>query len=68
MPSRKKEPQTQRQYYTILEVCTMLNLSRSKVHDLIENEHLPVEKFGAALRVPMEPFQRWLAQRRQQGS
>src|SRR2546421_12483814 len=51
MPARKKEPQAQRQYYTIQEVCTMLNLSRSKVHDLIENEQLPVEKFGAALRV-----------------
>ncbi len=46
----------------------MLDLSRSKVHDLIENEHLPVEKFGTALRVPMEPFHRWLVQRSQQES
>ena len=65
MPARKKEPQAQRQYYTIPEVCIILGLGRTKVLDLIRKEQLPVEKFGAASRVPIAKFQDWLEQRAQ---
>ena len=65
MPARKKEPQTQSQYYTIAEICILLNLGRTKVHELIRKEQLPVEKFGTACRVPVAKFQDWLEQRAQ---
>jgi len=65
MPARKKEPRTLPQYYTIPEVCIILGLGRTKVLDLIRKEQLPVEKFGAASRVPMTKFQDWLEQRAQ---
>ena len=65
MPAKRKEPHTQSQYYTIAEICILLNLGRTKVHELIRKEQLPVEKFGAASRVPMAKFQNWLEQRAQ---
>ncbi len=61
MPARKREPRTQPRYYTIQEVCVILG--RGKVIDLIRHERLPVEKFGMALRIPIEGFEQWLAQR-----
>jgi len=65
MPARKKEPRTKVQYYTLAEICVILNLGRTKVHDLIQREQLPVEKFGSASRVPIAQFEEWLAQRTQ---
>jgi excisionase family DNA binding protein len=65
MPARKKEPRTQPEYYTVAEVCIILNLGRTKVFDLIRKEQLPMEKFGSASRVPIVQFQEWLAQRAQ---
>ncbi len=66
MPARKKEPKTQPQYYTIPEVCIILSLGRTKVHELVRKEQLPLEKFGHASRVPVAKFQEWLLQRSQE--
>jgi excisionase family DNA binding protein len=43
----------------------MLGLGRTKVYDLIKREHLPVQKFGRATRVPVKHFQQWLQERPQ---
>lgn len=66
MGARKREPQTLSQYYTIQEVCIILKLGRTKIFHLIRQEHLPVEKFGQASRIPAEKLQRWLEQRAQE--
>ena len=49
---------------TIPQVAQALNLGRTKVYELIWKEHLPVQRFGRAVRVPKEDLQRWLEERR----
>jgi excisionase family DNA binding protein len=51
---------------TIPQVCKVLGLGRTKVYELIQNEGLPVVRFGKAVRVSPESLQRWLAKREQQ--
>ncbi len=67
MPRRRqlqgKLPETQ--FHTIQDVCLILCLGRTKVYDLIKREHLPVQKFGRATRVPIKRFQQWLQERPQ---
>jgi excisionase family DNA binding protein len=51
---------------TIPQVCKVLGLGRTKVYELIQNEGLPVVRFGKAVRVSPESLQRWLEKREQQ--
>ena len=53
------------QLWTITQVSKALNLGRTKVYQLIWNEHLPVQRFGRAVRVSPLELQRWLAEREQ---
>ena len=63
--SRHKTPSTvQPLYYTIADVCRLLGLSRTKVNLLIRCEHLPTEKFGTAVRIPITDFETWRESRR----
>jgi excisionase family DNA binding protein len=48
---------------SIADVCSMLHLSRPKLHDLIMHEGLPTIKFGRAVRISPTSLQRWLANR-----
>lgn len=48
---------------TIPQVAKALNLGRTKVYELIWKEHLPIQKFGRAVRVSKEDLQRWLEER-----
>ena len=48
---------------TIPQVCKALGLGRTKVYELIQNEGLPVVRFGKAVRVSPGSLQRWLARR-----
>lgn len=48
---------------TIPQVAKALNLGRTKVYELIWKEHLPVQKFGRAIRVSKEDLQHWLEER-----
>ena len=47
----------------IPQVARMLSLSRTKVYELIENEGLPVVRFGRAVRVSLAALQQWLDKR-----
>ena len=47
----------------IPQVAKMLSLSRTKVYELIENEGLPVVRFGRAVRVSLAALQQWLDKR-----
>jgi excisionase family DNA binding protein len=40
------------QFMTVAETCTVLNLARSTVYDLIRRGDLPVRRFGRVLRIP----------------
>jgi excisionase family DNA binding protein len=53
------------QLWTIAQVSKALNLGRTKVYQLIWKEHLPVQRFGRAVRVSPLELQRWLAEREQ---
>ncbi len=54
------------QLWTISQVSKALNLGRTKIYELIWKEHLPVQKFGRAVRVSPVELQRWLEERGQQ--
>ncbi|HEY7415630.1 MAG TPA: helix-turn-helix domain-containing protein [Ktedonobacteraceae bacterium] len=43
---------------TIPQVAQALNLGRTKVYELIWKEHLPVQRFGRAVRVSREPVKK----------
>ena len=53
------------QLWTITQVSKALSLGRTKVYELIWREHLPVHRFGRAIRVSPTELQRWLTEREQ---
>jgi len=53
---------------TIPQVAVVLNLGRTKVYELIDREHLPVVRFGRAVRVSLAALQTWLEQREKQAA
>ena len=52
---------------TIPQVMKCLSLGRNKVYDLINDEGLPVQRFGRAVRVPYADLRRWLEKRGMNG-
>ena len=52
----------QLQLLTIPQVMATLNLGRTKIYDLINNDGLPVVKIGGATRVPLTKLQAWIEQ------
>jgi excisionase family DNA binding protein len=46
--------------WTLPQVAEALKLSRTKLYELIWQEHLPIHKFGRAVRVSPGELQRWL--------
>ena len=51
---------------TIAQAAKMLNLGRTKVHELINKENLPIHKFGRATRISPIELQQWLQERNEQ--
>jgi len=49
--------------WTVAQVSKALNLGRTKVYELIWKEHLPVQRFGRAVRISPAELLRWLAER-----
>ena len=43
----------------------VLNLGKSKIYELMENEGLPHTKLGKSLRFPYHALQQWIEQRMQ---
>jgi excisionase family DNA binding protein len=52
--------------WTIPQVSQALKLGRTKIYELIWKEHLPVQKFGRAVRISPVELQRWLEEREHQ--
>lgn len=48
---------------SVAQVAIFLDLSKSKVYQLIREEGLPVIAFGRALRISFESLQVWLTAR-----
>lgn len=51
---------------TIPQVMACMNLKRNKIYDLINNEGLPVQRFGRAVRVYLPALNAWLEQRQRE--
>ena len=49
-------------YFTVEDVAKQLQMSRSKVYELIAYKGLPVTHFGRLARIKPERLQEWLAQ------
>lgn len=65
--STRNEISVQPLLLTIPQVMKCLSLGRNKVYDLINDEGLPVQRFGRAVRVPYGELKQWLANRGQAG-
>lgn len=63
MQEQQDEAVSLPQLWTVAQVSKALNLGRTKVYELIWREHLPVQRFGRAVRVSPAELQRWLAER-----
>lgn len=48
------------QIYTVKEIQTILNISRTAAYALINDPPFPVIRIGKAIRVAKEVFDRWL--------
>jgi excisionase family DNA binding protein len=59
---------TQPLLITIEETMGMLRIGRTKLHNLIKKEGLPVHRIGRRVLIDPDELKPWLAQRRQQGS
>ena len=59
----KENEITQPLLLNIPQVAKSLGLCRTKVHELIATEGLPVVRFGKAVRVSPTSLQRWLERR-----
>lgn len=47
------------------QVSLVLNLGKSKIYELMEDEGLPYTKFGKSLRFPYHSLQEWINRRTQ---
>jgi len=63
MGMQKKEVMLQPLLLSIPETAAVLRLSRAKVYELIAVEHLPVVRFGRAVRVSVIALNGWLQER-----
>lgn len=63
MQEQQNEAVSLPQLWTVAQVSKALNLGRTKVYELIWREHLPVQRFGRAVRISPTELQRWLAER-----
>ena len=63
MQEQQNEAASLPQLWTVAQVSKALSLGRTKVYELIWKEHLPVQRFGRAVRVSPVELQRWLAER-----
>lgn len=63
MQEQQNEAVSLPQLWTVAQVSKALNLGRSKVYQLIWREHLPVLRFGRAVRISPAELQRWLTER-----
>jgi excisionase family DNA binding protein len=52
--------------WTLPQVATALQVSRTKVYELIYREQLPIVRLGKALRISPLSLQHWLEQREQE--
>jgi excisionase family DNA binding protein len=50
---------------TINQVMARLQLGRNKVYDLINQEGLPIQRFGRAIRIRPQALEEWLKLREQ---
>ncbi len=69
----QKEPssnvhQLQPLLLTIAQTAQALNLGRTKVVELIEQERLPTVRFGRAVRISLASLEQWIHQREQNQS
>lgn len=59
---------TQQPLLTLDQAAKQLGLGRTKIYDLINNEGLPIIKFGKSTRINPASLQEWLKAREQRAS
>lgn len=47
-------------FYTVPEIATLLQISKSKAYDLVNTEDVPTLKIGKTIRIPKVLFEEWL--------
>lgn len=51
---------------TVEEAAKLLSIGRTKMYELINNEGLPVHRFGTMVRISVTELQEWLDARKEQ--
>lgn len=51
---------------TIEEAAKLLRMGKTKIYNLINNEGLPVKRFGKMVRISVTELQEWLDARKEQ--
>jgi excisionase family DNA binding protein len=46
--------------YKVSDIETILQLSRTKAYELVNQNLFPVLRIGKAIRIPAEPFHNWM--------
>ena len=52
----------EKEFLTIADVQSYLNLSKSAAYSLVHRKDFPIAHFGGAIRVPASAFKLWVAQ------
>lgn len=53
--------------YKVSDIETILQLSRTKAYALVNQDLFPVIRIGKILRIPVEPFDKWMISQINQG-
>ena len=46
--------------YIIKDIQEILDIGRNSAYNLIAKKQFPVKYIGKSIRIPIEPFQKWL--------
>lgn len=46
--------------YKVSDIAEILQISRTKAYEIVNRNLFPVIHIGKAIRIPIEPFERWM--------
>lgn len=46
--------------YKVNDIAQILKISRTKAYEIVNRSYFPIIHIGKALRIPVEPFERWM--------
>lgn len=54
--------------YKVSDIAAILQISRTKAYEVVSKNMFPVVHIGKAIRIPIEPFERWMFSQGRQNS